>query len=237
MPATVITLPAPKHRRWVYPDWPRQLSEGYDGFHCESDDLNRSEFDLCARAVGPYNAPALLSDLVSEGSLELGRLDMAGAVAAVWSTSAFAESALARVRWVELLRSNGFSVDGQRADLPAEPVQLWRGCVPGFIGIDATRRLAAMDPHGNPVNRYDDDPEVVEVWHSSAGMAWTASSRAARWFAFRGPVGRAYGRVFTARIAPRFLLAQIGDNVIVDPAGLDAGQMAEAASPHAVVAR
>lgn len=221
----VITLPAPKHRRWTWPDWPAGLFEDFTGHHYDDPDtLDRNMFDECSRAVGRYNAPALLSDLVAEGTLDLTRHNMAGVVPAVWAASEYPESALSRARWVELFRGNGFTRDGYRADVPTEPVELHRGCVPAFVAFDGGGRLVGVDPHGRPADPYG---EVAEVWHTACGMNWTTDFPAARRLAFRGPVGRAYGRVFTARIAPEHLLAQAGADVIVDPAVLVPANMVE----------
>ncbi|SON63397.1 hypothetical protein MSIMFI_04927 [Mycobacterium simulans] len=211
--ATILTFPVPaQHRRWTWPDWPPGLYEDSDGHHhYDRGDLDRETFDECVRAVGKFNGPALLDDLVSEGTLDLARPDMAGAVAAIWAADEYAESALSRWRWVELFVANGFH------DRPAEPVRLYRGCVPMFIHFDASGHLVAVvavDTFGCPLDPYG---EIVESWHTTAGMAWTRDLRAARRFA-RKHCG---GQGFTATVQPDHLLAAIGSEYVVDPAGLD----------------
>ncbi|GAA4290896.1 hypothetical protein [Mycobacterium paraffinicum] len=219
MSATVRTLPV-KRRQWSWPGWPAGLYEDCAGYHHYEDgggNLDRATFDECAAAVGEFNRPALLSDLATDGVLELSRPDMAGAVAGVWSTSEHSETALSRSRWVELFGANGFSVDGQRAERLAEPIRLFRGCVPAFRHVDSDGRIVEVDDHGYPADPYG---EVVETQDTRRGMAWTTNMRAAGRFARRGPWGQQCGQVFAATVSPEHLLAVISVDYIVDPAGL-----------------
>ncbi|ORW43108.1 hypothetical protein AWB90_18315 [Mycobacterium paraense] len=206
MTATVETLPV-NRRRWTWPNWPAELCEDADGFHFDGDELNRNKFDECAHAVDSFDCPGLLSVLVDDGSLDLGRPDMAGVVAAVWASSEYAESALTRARWVELFRANGFD------NRPAEPIQLFRGCTPGFQHFDAAGHLVGLDAYGQPADPYN---EIVESRDVRCGMSWTTSLRAARNFA-RAHLG---GEVFAATVEPEFVLAVLGSDYVVDPAGL-----------------
>lgn len=216
MSAIVRTLPV-KRRQWSWPGWPTGLYEDSAGYHHFDGGLDRATFDECAAAVGEFNRPALLSDLAADGVLELSRHHMAGAVAAVWSTSAHSATALSRSRWVELFRASGFSVDGKRGGRLAEPVRLFRGCIPAFRHLDSDGRIVEVDDHGYPADPYG---EVVETQDTRRGMAWTTDLRAARRFARRGPRGQQCGQVFAATIQPEHLLAVIGTDYVVDPASL-----------------
>lgn len=212
MSASVHVLPIAQ-RRWVWPSWPAGLYEDSSGYHFDGGDaLDREALDTAIRAL-ELNGPALLDDLVDDGSLELTRPDMAGVVAGLWATDEYAESALTRSRWVALFRANGFSVDGKSADRPGEPVRLFRSCIPLVLSFDMNRRLIPTDCYGRPV--VPDGDVISESWSTTRGMSWTSDGRRARRFARRYRES-----VFAATVEPAHLLAVIGDTHIVDPAGL-----------------
>ncbi|BBZ39299.1 hypothetical protein [Mycobacterium conspicuum] len=217
MSASVFQLPAIKHRRWTWPDWPAGLYEDADNYHYDGDAMTRNVFDECSHAV-KTDAPLLLDNLVADRTIDLAWPTMAGAVVAAWSSWEYAESKLDRRRWVELFRANGYTVDREHAARPHEPIALWRGCVPAFIGINTRGNLVGVDWRGLPADPYG---EIVESWYTPCSMNWTCDFSAARRFARRGPVGyREFGQIFAAVVEPEHLLAQVGNDYIVDPAGL-----------------
>lgn len=209
---SVIALPALPQRRWTWPGWPAGLYEDNDRYRFDGEDLDRDTLNAAIRAAGEVDASALVSDLVGDGALNLAAPDMAGVVAGLWAADEYAESALTRPRWVELFRANGFSVNGHRVDRPAEPVRLFRSCVPTVLYFDHHRRPVAPGVDGRPLLP---SSEIFEAWHSTKGMSWTSDGARARSFA-----RRYREHVFAATVAPEFLLAVIGDTHIVDPAGL-----------------
>lgn len=216
MSATMSTLPVTQ-RRWTWPDWPAGLYEDADGFHHDAEHLDRAELDRCIRAVGPDNAPGLLSDFHDDGVLDLARPDMSGAVAAVWAPCVHAPSAMTVYRWVDLFCANGFTIDGNASGRPRDPVRLFRGCVPLVRYFGSGMRLVATDDRGFPL----DLAELVEVRDTRLDIAWTSSLRAARRHARNcTPCGREYGQVYSATIAPEHVLAVNGADFVVDPAGL-----------------
>ncbi|ODR00336.1 hypothetical protein BST27_16835 [Mycobacterium intermedium] len=205
-----------KRRRWTWPNFPPGMFEDATGYHFEgAEHLDRHTLNRCLHA--DPNAAALLNDLAAEGTLDLAWPDMAGVVPQVWAASEFAESALCRRHWVKLFYANGFSIDGQRAEQPSEPVRLYRGTVPAVVAFDAVGHLVAIDFNGHPADPYG---EIACAWHSSRGMAWTSDLCAARQYARRGPWGHECGQVYAADIEPEYLLARVGTDFIVDPAGL-----------------
>jgi hypothetical protein len=48
----------------------------------------------------------------------------------VWSGAEYPQNYLRQIEWLELFSAAGFTVDGRPAERPADPVKLWRGCVP-----------------------------------------------------------------------------------------------------------
>lgn len=212
MSASVIELPVTRQHRWTWPHWPADLYEDSHGrFHYEGGVISRQAFGECVRAVGD-DAPALLSDLVEDGTIGL---DWPGSVASVWATTRHAPSALTTARWVALFRANGFTIDGEPASPPADPVRLFRGTVPVIRFFEAEMRLVPIDDRGGPV----DPSAVVEIRDTVRDLAWTNNMRAARQAARWCLPGRA-GAVFTTLVEPEHLLARIGTDFVVDPAGL-----------------
>lgn len=214
MSANVTTLPVTQ-RRWRWPNYPLGLYEDHEGFHHDAEHLDRTELDRCIRAVGPDNAPGLLCDFAGDGVLDLARPDMSGVVAAVWAASAHAPSAMAVSLWLSLFHGDGFSINGHRANRPLEPVRVFRGCVPLVRYFGSDMRLVDTDDRGCPL----DPADVVEVRDTRLDLAWTSSLLAARRHA-RHCLPLRRGQVFAATVAPKYLLAIIGADYVVDPAGL-----------------
>lgn len=210
---TVLNI-TQRQRHWSFPSYPAGLYEDAVRFHFDGDEIDRGTFDRCIRAVGE-TGPTLLSDLVDDGTIDLEQLAFAGAVASVWAATRHAPSALTTARWVELFRANGFSVDGRRADRPAAPVRVFRGCVPMIRLFDAAMCLVDVDGCGRPL----DPAAVVEIRDTRIDLAWTSSLRSARAHA-RNCIPGHVGQVFAAAVQPEHLLAVIGGEYVIDPAGL-----------------
>lgn len=224
MNAPVTPLPV-KRRRWTWPDWPAGLYEDAAGHHFDGEQLDRATLNQCITALARYYvAPAMLFDLATEGTLDLARPDMAGVVAAAWSCTRIPERALPRADWVDLFRANGYSLNGRHAELPVRTPRLFRGCVPQWLHLGRNRRVVEVDPSGLPADPY---AEIVESIDTRLGMAWTTRLATARRFADHRQHAYAItdGQVFATAVAPRYLLAVVGDAVIVDPAGLRVGEL------------
>lgn len=219
MSAPVIPLPV-KRRRWTWPDWPTGLYEDAAGHHFDGERLDRATVDQAIAALARYcAAPALLADLTAEGTLDLSRPDMSGVVAAAWAATSIPERGLSRAEWADLFRANGYNIDGQRAELPARAVRLFRGCVPQFLHLDRRGHVVGVDQHGFSADPYG---EVVDSVDTRLGMAWTTDLAAALRYADhrRHAYAITAGQVFAATVDRKHLLAVIDGAVIVDSAGL-----------------
>ncbi|MFF2548299.1 hypothetical protein ACFVUY_37880 [Kitasatospora sp. NPDC058063] len=90
--------------------------------------LDAERFAELLLMAGRLDGPALIFDawlgeVINEDTLaaHLGR---------VWSMAEYPDAALGHDGWRALFDAAGFTADGRRAERPAEPVELWRGCIP-----------------------------------------------------------------------------------------------------------
>lgn len=209
-----------KAKRWRWPDWPEGLTEDQDGVYSLRGEVTRIVIDACLTALPPVEAPNLVFDIAFAQSVDLSDPAMAGIVATAWAASEQPTRALCRAEWVNLLRQNGYSIDGRAADRPTESVRVFRGCVREILHLDTEGKVIEFDALGRQV---DPDQEMCEVRDSRLGLSWTTDLFTARRYAVRG-VGetRRVGAVYASEIAPADLLARIGDEYLVDPIALGA---------------
>ncbi|MFD8597642.1 hypothetical protein ACFV1L_21830 [Kitasatospora sp. NPDC059646] len=93
------------------------------GEHLDADQLGK----LLLQA-GRLYGPALLYDAWFGEVIDAAAL--AAHIGRVWSMAEYPDSALDREDWRELFTAAGYTADGEPAERPAEPVELWRGSVP-----------------------------------------------------------------------------------------------------------
>lgn len=84
------------------------------------------------RHYGSHQGPAVLFDHVYGGKLT-DPVDMAEAVPGVWSDAHLPAQNLGVMTWIDLFTIAGYTVDGKRAERPAEPVTLYRLAEPRFV--------------------------------------------------------------------------------------------------------
>jgi hypothetical protein len=117
--------------------------------------LTTGEFQtICSRA-GRIHGPALLR--LATGLRVITDATLTEVIGEIWSVAEFPEQSLGRRDWCRLFRAAGLTVDGRAADLPAEPVRLWRGCMPGrHRGMSWTsdRAVAERFAEGNLLGRF-----------------------------------------------------------------------------------
>lgn len=89
--------------------------------------LNDDLLGTALSRVGRNNGPWLLGSLWADGWLTEGLA--AGVVGPAWSAAEFPDRLLDHDEWRSLFALGGYTVDGQRADRPLEPITLWRGSV------------------------------------------------------------------------------------------------------------
>jgi hypothetical protein len=89
--------------------------------------LSQTELDRYLLAEGRNSAPAVLWAAWEGETISFDVL--AATVGSVWSLAEFPDQCLEREQWLELFQSASFTVDGQRAPRPKEPLTLWRGSV------------------------------------------------------------------------------------------------------------
>jgi hypothetical protein len=111
---------------------------------------------LIVRA-GRLHGPHLLSRAWGRRAITADVLAATAGMA--WSMSEFPEPQLGSARWLELFSAAGFTIGGERASRPTEPVQLYRGSVP------SRRRGMSWTPHLHVAERFarseDDDDSLV----------------------------------------------------------------------------
>ncbi|MER7309999.1 hypothetical protein, partial [Streptomyces griseoluteus] len=90
--------------------------------------VDLTEFCTWLGRVGRVNGPALLFDAWHRAQIDTATLT--ATIGSVWSDAEYPDQCLDREAWRELFAAAGFTVDGQPATRPAEPVELWRGTVP-----------------------------------------------------------------------------------------------------------
>lgn len=86
------------------------------------------EFERWVERVGRTNAPALLFDAWYGEIIDQDTLT--AVVGPIWSDAEYPDRCLDRDIWRDLFDAGGYTVDGQPAERPTEPVELWRGTVP-----------------------------------------------------------------------------------------------------------
>ncbi|MFJ3856132.1 hypothetical protein ACIPRL_07895 [Streptomyces sp. NPDC090085] len=86
------------------------------------------ELDTLLALAGRVNGPRVLAEAWFGDVLSFDALS--GVVGSVWSTAEYPDVSLDRDEWREMFAAAGFTVDGERAELPEGPVELWRGSVP-----------------------------------------------------------------------------------------------------------
>ncbi len=127
-------------------------------------------YTLCLRA-GRVHGPKVLLDSWMQGRIDNAILS--NSVAEVWSAAEYPEQALRRCDWRNLFYSAGYTVDGQLAERPTEPIRLYRGSIPqrrcgwSWTGdLDIAQRFAAGYETGGPIGRL-----AGEVWEIMAPPA------------------------------------------------------------------
>jgi hypothetical protein len=111
------------------PHWPEELCQRDGYYRYDGGELKRDTLDLCLSRVVRNDGPAMLFDFHFGNVVDLTRPEMAGVVASVWSGAEYPQRAFDDASiWRELFRVNGYSHDGHTAELPTEPVKLFRGC-------------------------------------------------------------------------------------------------------------
>lgn len=90
--------------------------------------MDQDRFEEVLGWCGRITAPFLLAEAWDTGVV--GAAEVASCVGSVWSGSEFPDSALGHPRWRELFQAAGFTRDGEPAERPDQPLELWRGTVP-----------------------------------------------------------------------------------------------------------
>ncbi|MEV4505443.1 hypothetical protein [Streptomyces klenkii] len=90
--------------------------------------LDAERFTELLLMAGRLDGPALLFDAWFGKTIDAGTL--AAHVGRVWNMAEYPDAALDHSTWRRLFAAAGFTADGQTAERPAEPVELWRGSVP-----------------------------------------------------------------------------------------------------------
>lgn len=81
-------------------------------------------------SLSRFEAPAFISELDAAVGLPVDELRPI--VARLYSYSGYPLLCLPEMRWFELFKRVGYTVDGEEAERPTTPVQLWRGALPDF---------------------------------------------------------------------------------------------------------
>lgn len=111
--------------------------EEWNGYHWAGEHLiDRESFGRAVCGLGRVEGPALLYDLVYEGTLDLSERGMVGVVAEVWSDAEYPENSLEVGDWCHFFRQNGYTADGRATSAP-QRVTLYRGAPE-----DRCRRMA-----------------------------------------------------------------------------------------------
>ncbi len=115
-----------------------------------------------ARALGSHDGPALLVDWYYGRKIE-DPVELAEAVPYAWSAAHLPFGALDAETWIELFRAAGYTIDGTRAERPAEPITLYRAAEPRFVHRLAW--TASLDVAGRFLSinkaRYGNKPRYI----------------------------------------------------------------------------
>lgn len=90
--------------------------------------IDRDDFEQRLSRVGRVDGPAFLFDAWYGEHID--RDTLAATIGDVWSSAEYPNQCLDPESWRELFQVAGFTVDGEPAERPAGPVELWRGTVP-----------------------------------------------------------------------------------------------------------
>ncbi|MBT2425216.1 hypothetical protein J7F02_05830 [Streptomyces sp. ISL-112] len=90
--------------------------------------LTTSELEKLIGNEGRNSGPTLLAEAYSEARIT--KQTVAALIGGIWSGAEFPDRHLDQDEWRWLFDAAGFTVDGEPADRPNQPILLWRGTVP-----------------------------------------------------------------------------------------------------------
>jgi len=90
--------------------------------------LTTGELDYLIGREGRNSGPSLLADAYSQG--RISDATVTALIGGIWSGAEYPDRHLDRDEWRWLFDVAGFTIDGEPADRPEQPVLLWRGTVP-----------------------------------------------------------------------------------------------------------
>lgn len=93
-----------------------------------ADRLTTTELEKLISRAGRIHGPEFLGEAYAEGKVTGDTVTVL--VGSVWSSAEYPDRHLDHDTWRWLFDAAGFTVDGERADRPAEPMRLYRGSVP-----------------------------------------------------------------------------------------------------------
>lgn len=89
--------------------------------------ISRDDFEVALSRAGRVHGPFLLG--LAWWGRKIETVTLTALVSGVWSEAEYPQRSLRLVDWRELFAAAGYTVDGQPAARPAEPVTLYRGAV------------------------------------------------------------------------------------------------------------
>ncbi|MFJ9474735.1 hypothetical protein ACIRRI_06925 [Streptomyces mirabilis] len=93
-----------------------------------ADKLTTDELDYLIGHEGRNAGPSLLADAYSEDKITAETVT--ALIGGIWSGAEYPDRHLDRDTWRWLFDVAGFTIDGEPAERPTEPILLWRGTVP-----------------------------------------------------------------------------------------------------------
>lgn len=93
-----------------------------------ADKLTTGELDYLIGREGRNSGPGWLAETYGDGKIEAATV--AALIGGIWSGTDFPDRDLDRDTWRWLFKVAGFTIDGEPAERPTQPVLLWRGSVP-----------------------------------------------------------------------------------------------------------
>lgn len=104
------------------------IEDNVEWFQANPSSVTSENVEQALNRVGRLNGPALIFDL------RLGRIIgteiLARLIGGVWSGAEYPDQAIPLDTWLTFFSEAGYTVDGQPAERPSEPIQLYRGTVP-----------------------------------------------------------------------------------------------------------
>lgn len=94
----------------------------------QADHLTTEELQRLIGLAGRNYGPSFLAEADIDSKIDYGTVR--ALVGPVWSTCEYPDRQLDHDTWRWLFDTAGFTIDGQAAERPTGPVELWRGTVP-----------------------------------------------------------------------------------------------------------